>query len=255
MLIRNISPTLVNGSMGTVLGFEVATKAALPKDLFWSSFVGSFLDDDIDDKKTATSTTSKVLDNKNNTNKTKKTTKISTTTDFDEIVTPDEQENDEALQNKTNGGKIITKPSLGTSSTNNQQQQQEQILPRVKFDNGEEVIIPMYPEMILGSSPDPRTNFNNTRISFMPLKISFSTTVHKIQGCTIASSPVVLDLSRSWNCDHLVYVAASRVKRLEQLYVLNFHERHVCVNSKAQRFSQGLKNAIQVLRRINKKSQ
>ena len=62
-----------------------------------------------------------------------------------------------------------------------------------------------------------------------PIKQSTGKTVHKSQGSTVPK--VVVDLSNH-NFRNGYYVACSRVKKLEDLYLVNFHESQIISDSK-----------------------
>ena len=71
----------------------------------------------------------------------------------------------------------------------------------------------------LSKNPTSQNDFM-TAVQF-PLKLAFACTAHKIQGSTIAEpNKVVIDLS-SIREPATGYVMASRVQRIEQLYILN----------------------------------
>ena len=70
----------------------------------------------------------------------------------------------------------------------------------------------------------------------MPLVPAYAFTVHKVQGLTI-DGPMVVDCRRMWQCDHLVYVAASRVKKREHLRVIGLQEHMISVDSAALKFA------------------
>jgi ATP-dependent exoDNAse (exonuclease V) alpha subunit len=84
------------------------------------------------------------------------------------------------------------------------------------------------------------------RLAVMPLTPAYAFTVHKVQGTTL-DCPVVLDLRHMWLCDHLVYVAASRVRRLSQLHIVNFEPRHVTVSRRVVAFTETLRPALEVV--------
>lgn len=63
----------------------------------------------------------------------------------------------------------------------------------------------------------------------IPLMLSYAITCHRSQGLSLDSA--VLDLDDCF-CNHMVYVALSRVKSLDGLYLKSFNEKKITVNSK-----------------------
>ena len=59
--------------------------------------------------------------------------------------------------------------------------------------------------------------------------LSYSITIHKSQSLSLDSA--VLDLSDCF-CNHMVYVALSRVKTLDGVYLTTFNEKKITVNKK-----------------------
>jgi hypothetical protein len=190
MLVRNMSPTLVNGSMGTILRFVSLSRKGLllPKNI-----------------------RSKMR--------------------LDALAMA--------------GGRFGT-------------------VPYVKFDNGEECVIPwihvpcLLPSSDFGerktSSEDgpspaqPLETPTTTAISAvtMPLMPAYAFTVHKVQGLTLPGN-VIMACNKLWPCSHLVYVAASRVRRLENLFFVGLKQEHVVVDERAKEFSDTIKSAASVL--------
>ena len=73
----------------------------------------------------------------------------------------------------------------------------------------------------------------------IPLKPAYAFTIHKIQGLTLTGN-VHVDLFDSWPCDHLLYVAFSRVRNAEQLTISGFRPGYLRVNAPAALFDQSL---------------
>ncbi|XP_053400561.1 multidrug resistance-associated protein 1-like [Mercenaria mercenaria] len=67
------------------------------------------------------------------------------------------------------------------------------------------------------------------RVQF-PLVPSAAKTVHKAQGATV--DELVVDLSSSFGAPHIHYVALSRVRKLENLHILNLNEKALKVDRK-----------------------
>lgn len=63
----------------------------------------------------------------------------------------------------------------------------------------------------------------------IPLMLSYAITCHRSQGLSLDSA--VLDLDDCF-CNHMVYVALSRVKSLDSLYLKSFDPKKITVNSK-----------------------
>lgn len=93
---------------------------------------------------------------------------------------------------------------------------------RVRFDNGvTEIINPVEWELEL----------DNAKVvgKQIPLMLSYSITIHKSQSLSLEKA--VLDLADCF-CNHMVYVALSRVKTLSGLYLKSFDSRKITVNEK-----------------------
>ncbi|ESL06962.1 PIF1 helicase-like protein [Trypanosoma rangeli SC58] len=111
------------------------------------------------------------------------------------------------------------------------------IVPVVRMDSdGKEVAIPW---VSLPLPSERREGIYVVRITAMPLTPAYAYTVHKIQGLTFDHS-VLFDGSGFFPCDHLIYVAASRVKRFSQFRMINVSPRMVSVNRGALRFMSGI---------------
>ena len=63
-----------------------------------------------------------------------------------------------------------------------------------------------------------------------PLILAFAVTVHKCQGLSLDCA--IMDLSEQVFCPGMAYVALSRVKQLENLHLIAFHEEAIQVCSK-----------------------
>ena len=93
---------------------------------------------------------------------------------------------------------------------------------RVNFDNGVTQII---------NSVEWELELDNARVigKQIPLMLSYSITIHKSQSLSLEKA--VLDLADCF-CNHMVYVALSRVKTLSGLYLKSFDSRKITVNQK-----------------------
>ncbi|KAG5485331.1 hypothetical protein LSCM4_05967 [Leishmania orientalis] len=92
------------------------------------------------------------------------------------------------------------------------------LVPVIDF-NGRQEVIPPVTHFVGGL---PNTHHYSMGIVALPLSLAYAFTVHKVQGLTLVGR-VHLELSRMWPCDHLLYVAMSRVRNPEQLSVSSFH--------------------------------
>lgn len=63
----------------------------------------------------------------------------------------------------------------------------------------------------------------------IPLMLAYSITIHKSQSLSLDSA--VLDLADCF-CNHMVYVALSRVKSLDGVYLKTFNEKKITINKK-----------------------
>jgi hypothetical protein len=77
-------------------------------------------------------------------------------------------------------------------------------------------------------------------VSAYPLLLAFAITVHKSQGMTLQTA--VMKLNKSMGVPHLFYVALSRVKSLEGLYLEDFDARHIIVDEVVQAFFDAIYN-------------
>ncbi|KAH9599672.1 DNA helicase Pif1-like [Trypanosoma melophagium] len=92
------------------------------------------------------------------------------------------------------------------------------LAPEVDFGGGKVVVVPPTTFCVGGLS---NTNHYHMGIVALPLSLAYAFTVHKVQGLTLVGR-VHLELSRMWPCEHLLYVAMSRVCNPEQLTVSSF---------------------------------
>ncbi|ORC88583.1 PIF1 helicase-like protein [Trypanosoma theileri] len=92
------------------------------------------------------------------------------------------------------------------------------LAPEVDFGGGKIVVVPPTTFTVGGLS---NTNHYHMGIVALPLSLAYAFTVHKVQGLTLVGR-VHLELSRMWPCEHLLYVAMSRVRNPEQLTVSSF---------------------------------
>jgi ATP-dependent DNA helicase PIF1 len=108
-----------------------------------------------------------------------------------------------------------------------------QDLPIVKFLNGEERIIDMN---IWEVQENDKPILTAKQI---PLKIAFAYSIHKSQGTTLDLAEI--DLSHIFEYGQ-AYVALSRVKSLDGLYLSSFVVERIQINTKVQEYYDSLKN-------------
>ena len=73
--------------------------------------------------------------------------------------------------------------------------------------------------------------------SQIPLMLAYSITIHKSQSLTLDNA--VLDLEDCF-CDHQIYVALSRLRSLNGLYLKSFNPLKITINQKMNKFIQSL---------------
>jgi ATP-dependent DNA helicase PIF1 len=98
--------------------------------------------------------------------------------------------------------------------------------PIVKFDNNKiQVIKPVIWEY--------NSQETTIRVSQIPLMLSWAITIHKAQSITLDSA--VMDLEDCF-CEHQIYVALSRVRKLENIYIKSFDEQKIKVNETVKEY-------------------
>ena len=114
--------------------------------------------------------------------------------------------------------------SLGTIDSFIEEGNQE--YPIVMFDNGiKQLILPISIELELDGCKASATQ--------VPLMLAYAITIHKSQSLTLESA--VLDLADTF-CDGQVFVALSRLKSLDGLYLKSFNPTKIKVNKKMKEF-------------------
>ncbi|KAK1273091.1 hypothetical protein QJS04_geneDACA012277 [Acorus gramineus] len=103
----------------------------------------------------------------------------------------------------------------------------EGLLPVVKFDHG--------PEMTLGLEAWDTVEGDMVRATRkqIPLILAWAVSIHKCQGMTL--SHLQTDLSKAFGCG-MVYVALSRVRSLDGLYLSGLNPQKVLAHPKVLRF-------------------
>jgi ATP-dependent DNA helicase PIF1 len=118
--------------------------------------------------------------------------------------------------------------SLGTIDSFIEENNQE--YPVVMFDNGiKQLISPVSWELELDNCKASATQ--------VPLMLAYSITIHRSQSLTLDSA--VLDLADCF-ADSQVYVALSRLRSLDGLYLKSFNPAKIKVNQKMKKFLESL---------------
>ena len=98
--------------------------------------------------------------------------------------------------------------------------------PIVKFRNGIRLVIDLH------SWQNPE--YPMICIQQYPLCLSFANTIHKLQGATLDMA--IMDLGGSIFTEGQIYVALSRVRTLDGLYLIAFRPDKICVHPKVVEF-------------------
>ncbi len=102
--------------------------------------------------------------------------------------------------------------------------------PKVKYNNGIEMVMTRH---CWNSEKIPGIG-----VSQIPLILSWALTIHKCQGATLEAAEIDVG-SGIFECGQ-TYVALSRVKSLDGLYLTSFDPRRIRINKKVQEFYQSL---------------
>jgi len=100
------------------------------------------------------------------------------------------------------------------------------IIPIVRFSNGQCRPIQNFVWQ--------HNEFPSICVSHMPLCLSYATSIHKMQGANLDASE--MNLGASIFSEHQTYVALSRVKSLNGVYLSAFHPHRIRVNPKVVQF-------------------
>jgi hypothetical protein len=103
--------------------------------------------------------------------------------------------------------------------------------PVIRFNNGF--------EMTMNYHIWPSENIPGVGVSQLPLILAWALTIHKAQGATLDVAEIDAG-SGIFECGQ-TYVALSRVKSLEGLYLTSFDARKIRIHKKVQEFYQVLK--------------
>jgi ATP-dependent exoDNAse (exonuclease V) alpha subunit len=110
------------------------------------------------------------------------------------------------------------------------------LLPLVKFSAYQHAVL--IPEMSFHFT-SARIPGRTLQASVMPLVAAYAFTVHKLQGVTL-HQPVQLDCTSMWSCPHLIYVAASRVRKQSHFRMRGFQPSFVQISQEAYNFMKQL---------------
>ena len=102
--------------------------------------------------------------------------------------------------------------------------------PKVKYNNGV--------EMIMMAHLWPSDKIPGIGVSQVPLILSWALTIHKSQGATLDAAEIDVG-SGIFECGQ-TYVALSRVKSLEGLYLTSFDAKRIRINKKVKEFYESL---------------
>lgn len=102
--------------------------------------------------------------------------------------------------------------------------------PKVKYNNGVEMVMT---RNIWASEKIPGIG-----VSQIPLILSWALTIHKSQGATLECAEIDIG-SGIFECGQ-TYVALSRVKNLNGLYLKSFDAKKIMINRKVKEFYEGL---------------
>ena len=103
--------------------------------------------------------------------------------------------------------------------------------PKVKYNNGV--------EMVMCRHIWPSDKIPGIGVSQVPLILSWALTIHKSQGATLDAAEIDVG-SGIFECGQ-TYVALSRVKSLNGLYLTSFDARRIRINKKVKEFYESLR--------------
>lgn len=112
------------------------------------------------------------------------------------------------------------------SSSSSSSSKRTQQIPVVQFHNGLKRAINRYVWQ--------HTEFPSICVYQMPLALAYATSIHKMQGATL--DVCEMNLGATVFAEHQIYVALSRVKSLEGVFLSAFHPHRIRVNPKVVQF-------------------
>lgn len=110
--------------------------------------------------------------------------------------------------------------------TPNSSSKKQMQIPVVQFHNGLKRAINRYVWQ--------HTEFPSICVYQMPLALAYATSIHKMQGATL--DVCEMNLGATVFAEHQIYVALSRVKSLEGVFLSAFHPHRIRVNPKVVQF-------------------
>jgi ATP-dependent DNA helicase PIF1 len=117
------------------------------------------------------------------------------------------------------------------------------LMPVVKFDTLPEPVA--IPPCVVSAGGCHLTHHYQGESLVIPLMLAYASTIHKAQGMTV-TCPLRICMEHMWGCNHIVYVAMSRVKSASQITVSGFKSEHVRVNTKAVEFARTIRSATEL---------
>lgn len=109
-------------------------------------------------------------------------------------------------------------------------------LPIVQFLNGQRITISRHSWAL--------DDFKNTARSQIPLRLAWAGTIHKSQGATLDCA--LIDIGRTTFEYGQAYVALSRVKSLNSLYIHDFAETSIKAHPKVKAFYESISAALPI---------
>jgi ATP-dependent exoDNAse (exonuclease V) alpha subunit len=103
--------------------------------------------------------------------------------------------------------------------------------PKVKYNNGI--------EMVMARHSWESDKIPGIGVSQIPLILSWALTIHKSQGATLDAAEIDVG-SGIFECGQ-TYVALSRVKSLEGLYLTSFDAKRIRINKKVKEYYESLR--------------
>ncbi len=134
------------------------------------------------------------------------------------------------LLKNLNFNKGLINGSTGTVLELKKDENEEYIL--VRFDNGVEEVIAKH---TFEAYRDGEVVVSREQY---PLRLAYGITIHKSQGMTLEK--LIVDCNRIFECGQ-VYVALSRIKSLDGLYLKSFNPKKVWANEEVLNFYQSVK--------------
>ena len=99
-------------------------------------------------------------------------------------------------------------------------------LPFVHFDHGIDHLVDYFEFKL-------EVDGKNGIVKQIPLQVAYASTIHKSQSLSLDSA--ILDLKGCF-CEHQVYVALSRVKTLDGVFLKSFDQKKITINKKMLAF-------------------